>query len=117
MKARTGEAQLDLRWSKDEDEADWWTHAGNTSHGKHEAAEEDLLEAILDRANLKEAWRRVRTNNGSAGIDGMSIEAFPAFNQAHWSRIADQLIKGTYRPVAAAKAIGVVAICESCVSP
>ena len=91
MKARTGEAQLDLRWSKHEGEADWWTRAGNTSHGKHEAAEEDLLEAILDRANLKAAWRRVRVNNGSAGMDGMLIEAFARFYQAHWSRIADQL--------------------------
>jgi RNA-directed DNA polymerase len=100
MKARTGEAQLDLRWSKHEGEADWWTRGGNTSQGKHEAAEEDLLEAILDRANLKSAWRRVRVNNGSAGMDGMSIEAFATFYQAHWSRIADQLRNGTYRPVA-----------------
>ncbi len=100
MKAQTGRAQLDPRWSKHEMEADWWTHAGNTSGGKHGAVREDLLEAILDRANLKSAWRRVRSNNGSAGMDGMSIEAFPAFYATHWSRIADQLRKGDYLPAA-----------------
>ena len=100
MKARTGRVQLDHRWSKHEDEAAWWTRAGYLSDGKHGAAKEDLLEAILDRANVQSAWKRVRANNGSAGMDGMSIEAFPAFYAAHWERIAAQLSEGNYQPAA-----------------
>jgi hypothetical protein len=100
MKARTGRVQLDRRWSKYEDEAERWTHAGYQSDGKHGAAKEELLESILDRANLKEAWRRVRANKGAAGMDGMSIEAFPAFSQANWERIDQQIRRGQYRPAA-----------------
>lgn len=100
MKARTGREQLDRRWSKYEDEAERWTYAGYQSDGKHGAAKEGLLELILDRANLKEAWRRVRANKGAAGMDGMSIEAFPAFSQANWERIDQQIRRGQYRPAA-----------------
>jgi len=100
MKARTGREQLDRRWSKYEDEAEGWTHSGYLSDGKHGAAKEELLESILDRANLNEAWRRVRANNGAAGMDGMSIEAFPAWSRANWERIDAQIRRGQYRPAA-----------------
>jgi RNA-directed DNA polymerase len=100
MKAQTGKVQFDRRWSKYEDEAEGWTYTGYLSDGKHGTAKEELLESILDRANLKEAWRRVRANNGAAGMDGMSIEAFPAFSQTNWERIDQQIRRGQYRPAA-----------------
>ena len=34
----------------------------------------DLLEKIVDYENLKRAFAQVRTNDGSSGVDGMSIE-------------------------------------------
>ena len=57
-----------------------------------------LLEQILDPANMRSAWERVRANRGSAGMDGMSITQFPAFAQAHLGRILDQIREGRYRP-------------------
>ena len=59
----------------------------------------DLLEQVLSRANLQAAWNHVRANKGAAGIDGVSIDAFPAWvKEGHWKLIAEQLETGCYRP-------------------
>lgn len=60
--------------------------------------QQTLLEQILDSENMKQAWARVRSNKGSAGIDGMSVSDFPAFWQVHMSRIIDQIREGRYAP-------------------
>ncbi|MGJ8640942.1 MAG: reverse transcriptase domain-containing protein, partial [Opitutaceae bacterium] len=60
--------------------------------------QQTLLEQILDRGNMKQAWARVRSNNGAAGIDGMSVTDFPAFSQVHMLRIIDQIREGRYAP-------------------
>jgi len=39
----------------------------------------DLLGLALQSANIMVAWKRVRSNKGVAGIDGMSIDDFPAW--------------------------------------
>lgn len=41
------------------------------------AFSDDLLEAMLNRANLQQAWKQVRANKGAAGVDGMTIDDFP----------------------------------------
>ena len=48
--------------------------------------------------NLRRAWQRVKANAGAPGIDGMTVEAFPAFCREHWPRIRSALMEGTYRP-------------------
>jgi RNA-directed DNA polymerase len=40
---------------------------------------ENLLERIFSSENMQSAWKRVKANKGSAGIDQMTIEDFPAF--------------------------------------
>ena len=60
--------------------------------------DENLLERMLSRENMQHAWRRVKANKGAAGIDGMSIEAFPEFARKHWDRIRESLFAGTYQP-------------------
>lgn len=57
-----------------------------------------LMARVLDRANLQQAWKRVKANRGAPGIDGMRIEDFPAFARSHWSGIRQQLADGSYRP-------------------
>lgn len=57
-----------------------------------------LFEQVLDGANLNLAWQQVKANKGAPGIDGMTIDDFPAFAREHWERIRAQLSKGTYRP-------------------
>jgi len=56
------------------------------------------MEQVLDPVNMKLAWKRVRANKGAPGMDGMTVEEFPAFARKHWERIRSQLREGRYRP-------------------
>ena len=58
-----------------------------------------LLEQVLTRANLQAAWTRVRANKGAAGIDGMSIDDFPAWaRDGRWQSVVNELEMGCYSP-------------------
>lgn len=57
-----------------------------------------MMEQVLAEENLRQAWRRVKANAGAPGIDGMSVEDFPAFSREHGPRIRSALMEGTYRP-------------------
>ena len=59
---------------------------------------EQLMEEVCERENLRRAWKRVRGNKGSAGVDGMTIEDATAYLREHWPSIRSQLLKGTYQP-------------------
>ena len=57
-----------------------------------------LMERVVERSNLLAALRRVRSNGGSPGVDGMTVEALPDYLRRKWSKIREQLLVGTYRP-------------------
>jgi len=59
---------------------------------------ERLLEEVLRRENMLKALRRVRSNKGAPGIDGMTVEELVPYLKAEWPRIREELLKGTYRP-------------------
>lgn len=59
---------------------------------------EDLLTQVLARANLVRAWKRVKANRGSAGVDGLTIEATAGYLETEWPRIRGELQTGCYRP-------------------
>jgi len=66
---------------------------------KQPAFSADLLELTLKPSNILEAWKRVRANKGAAGIDGMTIDDFPAWaKDGNWKRIASELRSGQYQP-------------------
>jgi RNA-directed DNA polymerase len=58
-----------------------------------------LLEEVLRRENMLSALRRVRSNKGAPGIDGMTVEELVAYLKANWPRIREKLLKGTYEPM------------------
>ena len=60
------------------------------------AGAEQLMEEVCDRGNLERAWKRVRSNKGSPGVDGMTIEGAKAYLREHWPNIRSQLLSGTY---------------------
>ena len=57
-----------------------------------------LMEEVCERENLKEALRRVRTNGGSPGVDGMRVEEVGSYLKDNWPKIREQLLSGTYQP-------------------
>ena len=57
-----------------------------------------LIDKVYDPANLAEAWKRVRENKGSAGIDGLTVAGFEQRQDELLERLHKQLREKTYRP-------------------
>ena len=58
-----------------------------------------LLLAVLARENLQRAWKRVKANKGTAGVDGLDIDQTAERLRTQWPVIRGQLLSGTYRPM------------------
>lgn len=57
-----------------------------------------MLEQLLSRENLLEALKRVETNKGSHGVDGMSVKSLREHIQQNWRTIRQAIEEGTYQP-------------------
>ena len=62
------------------------------------ATDERLLEQILNRNNLNQAFLRVKSNKGAHGIDKMGVEAMQDYLKAHGSAITQAIAEGKYKP-------------------
>jgi len=72
--------------------------ARTARQGDEGSGRDDLLAQALASANLVKAWKRVKANRGSAGVDGRTIAETAAYLKTHWPRIRDALLDGSYRP-------------------
>ena len=57
-----------------------------------------LLERVIDRNNLNLAYKRVKRNSGSHGVDGMQVEELLGYLKQHGDQIKLDLLEGKYRP-------------------
>jgi RNA-directed DNA polymerase len=73
-------------------------HQAVTASKRTEPMMMDLMEQVVDRENMIRAWKRVRANKGSPGIDGVTVEELTGYLREHWPRIREELLKGEYRP-------------------
>src|ERR1700675_329478 len=62
------------------------------------ASHEQLMEEVCERENCWQAYKRVKANKGSPGIDGMKVGEFSGYLKQHWPSIREQLLLGTYQP-------------------
>jgi RNA-directed DNA polymerase len=62
------------------------------------ATGKSLMEEVCERENLEAAWHQVRSNQGSPGVDGRSIDETRDYLREHWPTIREQLLNGTYQP-------------------
>ena len=58
----------------------------------------EILEEIASLGNLETAYRKVKKNKGSAGVDGEGIGEFGAWFKSHNKELTNALLTGTYRP-------------------
>jgi RNA-directed DNA polymerase len=57
-----------------------------------------LMEEVCERGNLRQALKRVKVNKGAPGVDGMTVQALPAYLREHWPSTRDTLLNSTYKP-------------------
>ena len=56
------------------------------------------MERICEPKNLNRAYRRVKANRGSPGVDGMTVGELRAWLAAHREEFIASLLDGSYRP-------------------
>jgi RNA-directed DNA polymerase len=61
---------------------------------------QDLMEAVVERANMERALRRVQSNKGVPGVDGLRVEDLRGYLIRHWPAIKVALLRGEYQPQA-----------------
>jgi len=66
--------------------------------GEERNLTEKLMEQIADPLNLSKAYQQVKSNGGSAGVDGMKVEALQEWLGKNLIHLQEQLLKGKYQP-------------------
>ena len=75
--------QTEFVWNPDTD-TDFWT--------------DNLPDTILRSNNLNAAYKRVKANKGSGGIDGMQVDELLPYLTDHRNELVRQLREGKYEP-------------------
>ena len=58
----------------------------------------NLLDTILRSDNLNAAYKRVKANKGSGGVDGMQVDELLPYLRQHRDELVGQLRRGKYKP-------------------
>ena len=56
------------------------------------------MEEVLSRPNMLAAYRRVMSNKGAPGVDGVTVDELWDLCRARWEAIREELLGGTYTP-------------------
>lgn len=72
--------------------------AAPARHAQMDWGVDDLLGQALTRENLVQAWKRVKANKGSAGVDGRTVLETGEYLKQAWPDIRNGLLDGSYRP-------------------
>jgi RNA-directed DNA polymerase len=59
-----------------------------------------MMEAIVERGNMRLAYQRVIENKGAPGIDGLRVDELKDWLKQHWPAVRVALLKGSYLPQA-----------------
>ena len=62
-------------------------------------ATSSLLEQLVSRRNLNEAYKKVKQKGGAAGVDGMTVDEAAPYLKEHREEIIGRIIKGKYKPM------------------
>lgn len=56
----------------------------------------NLMEKVCEPANLNRAYKRVKANKGSPGIDGLKVDDLKNYILQHKEQFIESLMNGTY---------------------
>lgn len=73
----------------------WITENNLTNINKPEYG---LLEQILSPFNMNQAFKKVRSNKGSGGIDKMGVESLKDYLVDNKEKLIQSILDGSYRP-------------------
>ena len=69
-----------------------------TTMGHFSQQRRDLMEAVVERENMERALRRVMSNKGVPGVDGLRVEDLRGYCTRHWPAIKEALLDSAYEP-------------------
>jgi len=69
-----------------------------TAFDSQRALTVNLMEQVCDPKNLLRAYRRVRSNKGKPGVDGMTVHQLADWLRINSAALTASLLAGTYRP-------------------
>src|SRR6266498_2340597 len=67
---------------------------------KAEVATTGVMEAVVERGNMKLAYQRVVKNKGAAGVDELAVSELEDHLKRYWPTIRARLLAGDYWPAA-----------------
>lgn len=70
----------------------------STASDQKRALTGNLMEKVCDRGNLNRAYKRVKANKGSAGVDGMTVQDLRTWLVGHKEELVGSLLDGSYQP-------------------
>ena len=59
---------------------------------------DNLLDTILRSDNLNAAYKKVKSNQGAGGIDGMQVDELLPYLRDHQAELVERLRRGKYKP-------------------
>ena len=59
---------------------------------------ENLMEQILHKDNLNKAYKKVKSNRGAGGVDGMSVDELLGFLKNNQKQLIQKIKDGKYKP-------------------
>ena len=68
--------------------------APTAGHQQEGSGRDDLLQQVLSRENMVAAWKRVKANKGSAGVDGLTIEQTAEHLKVRWPQVREEIMAG-----------------------
>lgn len=88
-----GNAQYALRYAVGAED-------GTATTERTKAPTRSMMEAIVERGNLRLAYQRVLENKGAPGIDGLRVDELKGWLKKYWPAVRVALLAGSYLPQA-----------------
>jgi retron-type reverse transcriptase len=73
---------------------------GTVEGGQMDENAIDLMESIVAKGNLSDAYTKVVGNKGAPGVDGMTVEGLLPYLEKHQGRLTGSILNGSYKPKA-----------------